>query len=63
MRETIPDVWSTEPALTEMLADPIIHALMKADGFGRRDVCEILLKAVQSGANAADSAAPSLCRS
>lgn len=48
MHENSTDLWSTEPALTEILADPIVHALMKADGFGRRDLCEILLQAVQS---------------
>jgi hypothetical protein len=34
-----------EPALDEVLSDPIIHALMKADGTDVSQTCDILLKA------------------
>jgi hypothetical protein len=41
--------WSgNEPKLAEILADPIVHAVMEADGFDRRRLCEILLKAAQA---------------
>jgi len=44
------DWYSGEPMLTEMLADPIVHAIMESDGFDRRQVCEILLSAAQANA-------------
>jgi hypothetical protein len=34
-----------EPALDEMLSDPIIRALMKADGTDVSQTCDILLRA------------------
>jgi len=30
--------WSREPALADMLDDPIVEALMTADGIGRRQL-------------------------
>ena len=32
------DRWSREPALADMLDDPIVAALMTADGIGRRQL-------------------------
>lgn len=46
--ETSMDWYSGEPMLTEMFADPIVHAIMKSDGFDRRQVCAILLSAAQA---------------
>jgi hypothetical protein len=34
-----------EPALDEMLSDPIIRALMQADGTDASQTCDILLRA------------------
>jgi len=39
------DWYSSEPTLTEMLADPIVHAIMESDGFDRGQVRKILLNA------------------
>lgn len=34
-----------EPKLDDMLSDPLLHRLMKADGIDMRRLCEILIKA------------------
>jgi hypothetical protein len=31
-----------EPSIADMLSDPIIHALMRADGYSREDVVAII---------------------
>lgn len=39
------DRYSGEPKLEEMLSDPIIHLIMKADRIDRRRLCKILVQA------------------
>jgi hypothetical protein len=34
-----------EPTLDEMLADPLLHRVMKADGINMKRLCEILVRA------------------
>jgi hypothetical protein len=36
-----------EPTLEEVLSDPIIHRLMKADGINMLRLCELMMKATQ----------------
>jgi hypothetical protein len=36
-----------EPPLDEMLADPIVHLVMRCDGIGPEDVLEVLEEALQ----------------
>jgi hypothetical protein len=40
--------FSGEPELAEMLSDPIVEALMRADGWDRRSVCASLLSAKEA---------------
>lgn len=37
--------YSGEPPLEEVLSDPIVHRMMKADGINMLRLCEILVKA------------------
>lgn len=39
------DRFAGEPTLDEVLSDPIVHVMMKADGLDMLRLCEILLKA------------------
>jgi hypothetical protein len=39
-----------EPALSEVLSDPIVQVLMRADGTDATRTCEILLKARRASA-------------
>jgi hypothetical protein len=39
------DRFSGEPKLEEMLSDPIIHLMMKADRIDRQRLCKILVRA------------------
>ena len=41
-----------EPKLDDMLSDPLLHRLMKADGIDMRRLCEILIKAASAVASA-----------
>jgi hypothetical protein len=34
-----------EPSLDEILSDPLVRSLMKADGIEMRRLCEVLVKA------------------
>jgi hypothetical protein len=45
-----------EPALDEMLSDPIIRALMKADGTDVSQTCDILLRARRAATAASGEA-------
>ena len=42
------DWFQGEPKLDDMLSDPLLHRLMKADGIDMRGLCEILLKAASA---------------
>ena len=37
-----------EPSLDEILSDPLIRTLMKADGIEMRRLCEVLVKAASA---------------
>lgn len=39
------DRYNGEPKLEEMLSDPIIHLMMKADKIDRQRLCRILVRA------------------
>ncbi len=39
------DRYSSEPKLEEMLSDPIIRLMMKADRIDRQGLCKILVRA------------------
>ena len=45
------DRFGKEPTLEELLADPLIHRLMRADDVSMLRLCEVLVKA--SGAESA----------
>ena len=47
-----------EPKLDDMLSDPLLHRLMKADGIDMRRLCEILIKAASRVASANPYRAP-----
>lgn len=40
---SISDKQEREPSLQELLADPVVHAVMKADGLEARDLIELVL--------------------
>jgi hypothetical protein len=42
------DRFAGEPTLDEMLSDPLVRTVMRADGIDRRGLCEILVKAAQA---------------
>jgi hypothetical protein len=37
-----------EPSLDEILSDPLVRSLMKADGIEMRRLCEVLVKAASA---------------
>ena len=37
-----------EPSLDEILSDPLVRSLMKADGVEMRRLCEVLVKAASA---------------
>jgi len=37
-----------EPTLDEILSDPVVRSIMKADGIEMRRLCEILVKAASA---------------
>lgn len=39
------DRFAGEPTLEEVLSDPIVHEMMKADGLDMLRLCDVLLKA------------------
>lgn len=43
--QAIMNRFSGEPSLEDVLSDPIIEVMMKADGIDRRAVCAVLVKA------------------
>jgi hypothetical protein len=51
MSSECPVKWCREPTLTEILADPIVQAIMAADGVDpkklSKTLCETTVKAVQ----------------
>lgn len=43
MAETSPTVFrAPEPPITEMLADPLVHLVMKRDGVSREEILRVL---------------------
>jgi hypothetical protein len=53
--------FSGEPELRDILSDPIVEALMRADGWDRRAVCAELLSAKAATAQPRDRT-PERCR-
>ena len=39
------DQFAGEPTLDEVLSDPLLHRVMKADGINMKRLCEILVRA------------------
>lgn len=39
------DQFAGEPTLDEVLSDPLLHRVMRADGINMKRLCEILVKA------------------
>jgi len=53
------DRFAGEPTLDEMLSDPIIRRVMRADGIDMRRLCEILVKAASAVASPSHARLPS----
>ena len=45
------DWFQGEPKLDDVLSDPLLHRLMKADGIDMRRLCEVLLRAASAAAS------------
>jgi len=43
--KVVMDRFIGEPSLDEILSDPLVRSLMKADGIEMRRLCEVLVKA------------------
>jgi hypothetical protein len=47
-REVAMDRFVGEPSLDEILSDPLVRSVMKADGIEMRRLCEVLVKAASA---------------
>lgn len=55
------DRFSGEPSLEELLSDPLIHRVMKADDVSMLRLCEILVKAAGAAGAARDAFTIGFC--